>query len=302
MQFVLSRMNDIYIYDFLEYLMTEKQYSPNTISSYRVDLFQFFEIVDCEFSELTEQDLMDYLKFLKENYKENSYLRKVSVVKSFNKYLLSEKNIECKYISLLKVAKREKRLVKFLTVEQIASFLNSLNTSTDLEIRNKAMFETLYSTGIRVSELVDLKLSNVNLTKKVVRVYGKGNKERLVIINDTAKNSLEKYIKNSRIKLIESPTDYLFVSSTGNKLTRQGFSFILKSQCKKAGIEVVSPHIFRHSIATHMLQNGADLRLIQMILGHENISTTEIYTHVNKRKLVEEYNKNFNISNLEDEE
>lgn len=295
-------MNDIYIYDFLEYLMTEKQYSPNTISSYRVDLFQFFEIVDCEFSELTEQDLMDYLKFLKENYKENSYLRKVSVVKSFNKYLLSEKNIECKYISLLKVAKREKRLVKFLTVEQIASFLNSLNTSTDLEIRNKAMFETLYSTGIRVSELVDLKLSNVNLTKKVVRVYGKGNKERLVIINDTAKNSLEKYIKNSRIKLIESPTDYLFVSSTGNKLTRQGFSFILKSQCKKAGIEVVSPHIFRHSIATHMLQNGADLRLIQMILGHENISTTEIYTHVNKRKLVEEYNKNFNISNLEDEE
>lgn len=295
-------MNDIYIYDFLEYLMTEKQYSPNTISSYRVDLFQFFEIVDCEFSALTEQDLMDYLKFLKENYKENSYLRKVSVVKSFNKYLLSEKNIECKYISLLKVAKREKRLVKFLTVEQIASFLNSLNTSTDLEIRNKAMFETLYSTGIRVSELVDLKLSNVNLTKKVVRVYGKGNKERLVIINDTAKNSLEKYIKNSRIKLIESPTDYLFVSSTGNKLTRQGFSFILKSQCKKAGIEVVSPHIFRHSIATHMLQNGADLRLIQMILGHENISTTEIYTHVNKRKLVEEYNKNFNISNLEDEE
>lgn len=284
-------MNSSLIDAFITYLQLERRMSINTCSSYQTDLIQFDKFINCKIEDVNKQQLHEYVSYLKTAYKENSYLRKVAAIKSFNKYLETNNLGSNQQIELLTVKKKEKRLPKFLTQEQIDSFLDQFEYGDDIQNRDKAMFETLYCTGMRVSEIINVKYTDVNLENGTIRVVGKGNKERIVILNQSSVESLNRYIYSNRIKLQTGNTNILFLNSKGAPLTRQGFNYILKKHASNAGITEISPHIFRHSIATHMLNNGGDLRMIQMLLGHANISTTEVYTHVNNKKILEEYEK-----------
>lgn len=284
-------MNEHLIDSFLSYLKLERRLSENTCNSYRIDLLQFDTFINKKIEDLTKDDIDRYIQYLQTAYKENSYLRKVAALKSLNKYLRDYKLGSNDQIELLVAKKREKRIPKFLSQEQIDLFLNQFNGSKSIDIRNQAMFETLYATGMRVSEIINVKVTDVNLENGTIRVVGKGNKERIVILNQSSISCLETYIHSARAKLQEDYTDILFLNNKGKPLTRQGFNFILKKYANNVGITEISPHIFRHSIATHMLNNGGDLRMIQLLLGHANISTTEVYTHVSKQKILEEYDE-----------
>lgn len=282
-------MNEKLIDKFILYLKLERRLSVNTCSSYQTDLVQFDQFFKKKIKDITKKELDSYIEYLHKAYKESTYLRKIAALKSFNKYLINYDLGGNQHIELLEAKKREKRMPKFLTQDQIDIFLNQLSDETPSKARDKAMFETLYSTGVRVSEIIKIKITDVNLENGIIKVLGKGNKERVVILNHTSIDSLDVYIKKYRVKLMKKTTDFLFLNNNGNPLTRQGFSYILKRYAKQVGINDISPHIFRHSIATHMLNNGGDLRMIQMVLGHANIATTEIYTHVSKEKVLKEY-------------
>lgn len=284
-------MNERLITEFIRYLKLERRLSENTCDAYRIDLMQFDRFVRKPIVDLDKDDIDRYVEYLRSAYKENTYLRKVAALKSLNKYLRDYKLGANDQIELLVAKKREKRIPKFLTQTQIDTFLNQFKLGTDIETRDKAMFETLYCTGMRVSEIINVKVSDVNIENGTIRVIGKGNKERVVIINESSVESLDLYIHRSRTRLQTELTDILFLNSKGKPLTRQGFNYILNKHAANVGITEISPHIFRHSIATHMLNNGGDLRMIQMLLGHANISTTEVYTHVSKQKSLEEYTK-----------
>ncbi|WOO89156.1 tyrosine recombinase [Mollicutes bacterium LVI A0078] len=284
-------MNEPLIDSFLSYLKLERRLSENTCNSYRIDLMQFDTFINKPIAQLSKEDIDRYIKYLQTAYKENSYLRKVAALKSLNKYLRDYNLGSNDQIELLVAKKREKRIPKFLTQDQIDLFLNQFNGSKPIDIRNQAMFETLYATGMRVSEIINVKVTDVNLENGTIRVVGKGNKERIVILNQSSVTCLETYIYSARTKLQEDYTDILFLNNKGKPLTRQGFNFVLKKYASNVGITEISPHIFRHSIATHMLNNGGDLRMIQLLLGHANISTTEVYTHVSKQKILEEYDE-----------
>lgn len=282
-------MNEHLINSFITYLKLERRLSENTCNSYLIDLMQFDQQVNLLITDLTTEQINQYISYLRTSYKENSYLRKVAALKSFNKYLRLNNLGYNEQIDLLIAKKREKRIPKFLSQKDIDRFLNQLTMDSPIDARNKAMFETLYCTGMRVSEIINIKLSDVKLENRNIRVFGKGSKERIVILNESAFESLNEYIYKFRVHLQTELSDYLFLNKNGKKLTRQGFNFILKKHAQIVGIDNISPHIFRHSIATHMLNNGGDLRMIQMLLGHANISTTEVYTHVSKQKIIEEY-------------
>lgn len=284
-------MNEHFIDSFISYLKLERQLSENTCNSYRIDLMQFDSFMNKSITDMTKDDLDRYVEYLKSGYKENSYLRKIAALRSLNKYMRNYNLGSNDQIELLVAKKREKRIPKFLSQDEIDKFLNALSNDTPIEQRDKAMFETLYSTGMRVSEIINVNVTDVNLENGTIRVIGKGNKERIVIINDSSALSLNQYIYNGRIKLQSELSNILFLNNKGKPMTRQGFNFILKKHAANVGITEISPHIFRHSIATHMLNNGGDLRMIQMLLGHANISTTEVYTHVSKQKILEEYAK-----------
>ncbi len=284
-------MNEHLIDNFISYLKLERRLSENTCNSYRIDLMQFDAFANKEIAKLSKDDIDRYIKYLHTAYKENSYLRKVAALKSLNKYLRDYNLGSNDQIELLVAKKREKRIPKFLTQEQIDLFLNQFEGSKPIDIRNQAMFETLYATGMRVSEIINVKVTDVNLENGTIRVVGKGNKERMVILNQSSVSCLETYIYSARTKLQEDYTDILFLNNKGKPLTRQGFNFVLKKYANNVGITEISPHIFRHSIAAHMLNNGGDLRMIQLLLGHANISTTEVYTHVSKQKILEEYDE-----------
>lgn len=295
-------MNEHLIAEFINHLKLERRLSENTCNAYQIDLMQFDLFVSKPISQLTKDEIDNYVDYLHTAYKENSYLRKIAALKSLNKYLRDYNLGSNDQIDLLVAKKKEKLIPKFLTQEQIEVFLNQFKIGTDIETRDKAMFETLYSTGMRVSEIINIKVSDVNLDNGTIKVTGKGNKERIVIINQSSIDSLDIYIHNSRIKLQTDATDILFLNSKGKPLTRQGFNYILSKHASNIGITEISPHIFRHSIATHMLNNGGDLRMIQILLGHANISTTEVYTHVSKQKILEEYSKMHPLAKENDNE
>ena len=187
--------------------------------------------------------------------------------------------------------KLEKKLPVYLTVEEVDNLLD-INTSTAYDLRNKAMLEVLYATGVRVSELCDLQMSNLFLDDGIIKVFGKGSKERLVPINETAIKYLREYLRFSRDSLLGTKdSEYVFISSRHTRITRQAFFKFLKKLCEEKGIKKnISPHILRHSFATHLLNNGAYLRIVQELLGHSDIQTTQIYTHLSNEKLEEEYN------------
>lgn len=286
----ISDNNKDILKNYQNYLLTIKHLSDNSISSYVLDVFKYIDFLKVDCLKIKKDDIIRYLEFLdKEKYSIYSVERKISSIKNFHSFLSKE-------FSLLDVSETiehprfYKKLPNVLSIEEVDNLLDiSLNTAYDY--RNKAMLELMYATGLRVSELVNLEFSNVDMDEKIVRCFGKGNKERIVPIGDVALKYLDIYLNYYRDSLKKKKIcNKLFLNNHGGALTRQGFLKILKGIAKNKGINKnITPHTLRHSFATHLLNNGADLRSIQMMLGHNNLSTTQIYTNINNETLRENY-------------
>lgn len=283
--------NDKLIEDFLRYLLIDKGYSKNTISSYKQDLDRFsVYFKNKDIKNIDNTDLKEYIKIL--NLNEKSISRTISCLKSFYKFLIIEKIVKNNPTDGLYMPKVRKSLPNVLAVEEVTLLLN-IKLSDDFSYRNKAMLELMYATGLRVSELVELKLSDIDFNDDIIRIMGKGSKERIIPIGDFAKDYLLEYINKHRGNMLKKMnTDYVFLNNHGKKMTRQGFFKIIKKLAKDAGINTdISPHTLRHSFASHLLKYGADLRTIQELLGHSDISTTQVYTHIANEELRKNYDE-----------
>lgn len=285
-----------FLRDFLTYLSVEKGLSKNTIESYSIDLRKFQDFLlqkNKSFSSFTKTDVVDFIETLRsEGYSTSSICRYISSIKGLCKYLIIENIIKEDPSENLQTPKRWERLPKSLTISEIISFLE-LDTPIDKPtmIRDSVMLELLYSSGLRVSELVSLKVEDINLEAGFIRVLGKGSKERIVPVNMRAIGRLKSYLRKERLEILKKrQSSYLFVTGRGRPLTRQRFWQAIKALGKKKGIEL-SPHTLRHSFATHLLEGGADLRSVQKMLGHSDISTTQIYTKVTTERLKKVYTK-----------
>lgn len=285
--------------EYTSYLGSEKMKSNNTINSYASDVLNYLYYLENvknidDIKVVTTEDVKDYLKYLKKmGYSPSSMARSLSTLKSFHKFLVLEHYIKHNPTISISTPKLDKKLPTVLSVDEVMTLLNSLNDDTPYNARNRAMIEVMYGTGLRVSELVALKLNELHLTSKMISTTGKGSKERIVPINDYATKVLRDYIVKYRPELVKNGKDnnYIFLNNQGQPLSRQSFFIILKKLAKDAGIEKdISPHTLRHSFATHLLEAGTDLRYIQEMLGHEDISTTQIYTHLSKQKIKSVYN------------
>ncbi|NLP49175.1 site-specific tyrosine recombinase XerD [Bacillus sp. RO1] len=283
--------------DFIHFLVVEKGLASNTVVSYERDLKSYLLYLN-KVEEMTSLDavtrstIIQFLKFLTENGKSSKTIaRHIASIRSFHQFLLREKVTTQDPTVHIDRPKQEQKLPQVMSLEEVQALLDSPDTTKVFGIRDKAMLELLYATGMRVSELISLNLSDVHLTMGFVRCIGKGNKERIIPLGSMAQNAINNYIEESRSQLIKKKTtDALFVNLYGNRLTRQGFWKILKKLTKEAGIEKeLTPHTLRHSFATHLLENGADLRAVQEMLGHADISTTQIYTHVTKTRMKDVY-------------
>ncbi len=274
-----------------EYLYTEYSSSKNTRNSYAYDLILFAKFFfGKNITYLKKEDIQEYLRTSNKTAKTKAHY--LTTINNFYKYLVYNDVISFNPCEGIKMPKLEKKLPDYLTVEEVDKLLD-VKTSTIYEKRNKAMLEVLYATGIRISELCDLKMSNLYLNDDLIKVMGKGSKERIVPINTVAKKALEDYLNYGRGDLLETKiSDYVFISSRHTRITRQAFFKYLKKLCEEKEIKKnISPHILRHSFATHLLNNGADLRIVQELLGHSDIATTQIYTHLSNEKLEQEYDK-----------
>ncbi|HYA11661.1 MAG TPA: site-specific tyrosine recombinase XerD, partial [Thermodesulfovibrionales bacterium] len=275
---------------FLTYLSVEKGLSKNTIASYSIDLRKFQDFLlskEKGFSAFSRADIIDFIERLRdEGYSLSSICRYISSVKGLCKYLLVENIIKDDPSETLQAPKRWERLPKSLSISEIRSFLGlSLSVEKPTMMRDSVMLELLYSSGLRVSELVSLKLEDIHLEAGFLRVLGKGSKERIVPVNMRAIGKLKIYLNQQRPEILkEKQSPYLFVTGRGRPLTRQRFWQTIKALGRKKGIEL-SPHTLRHSFATHLLEGGADLRSVQKMLGHSDISTTQIYTKVTAERI-----------------
>ena len=278
-----------YINKYLDYLKYERKLSNNTILSYENDLKDLYKYFKENIIKVTYQDLIKYINTIS-NLNARSIAHHITVINSFYQFLVLNEDIKNNPAENINIPKLPKKLPEFLTIEEINKLLN-VDLKDAYSYRNKAMLETLYATGLRISELINLRFSNIDLNNNLIRVMGKGSKERIVPINDVATKYLSIYINDYRNQILKlKQSDYLFISNAKKPITRQGFFKIIKKECERAGIKKdVSPHILRHSFATHLLANGADLRVIQELLGHSNIVTTEIYTHVVNDKIKKDY-------------
>jgi integrase/recombinase XerD len=291
------KLNENLINDFIDYLRFERRLSKNTIVSYQRDLEKYRFFLNSskikEILNVNNDQILYFLEFLYKTQNSSSVSRILSTLRTFYKYLVRDGKIQKNPFSSIKNPKMPKKILEILDEQEVKKFLESIPSSSYLELRDKAMFELLYSCGIRVSEIVDLKLSDIDFDEGLIRFIGKGNKERITPVGDTAKDCLEKYIRAARYNLErERKSENVFLNRNGQKLTRQGFWKILKKYAGKVNTgKNLYPHLFRHSYATHMLERGADLRIVQELLGHSSISTTEIYTNINKKHVKETYFK-----------
>jgi len=281
--------NQDWIDRFLQYLRIEKGVAENTIQSYKHDLAMYQEhLGNTTLVEVKPPAVSAFLKFLyTRKLKPRSATRAFAAVRGLHKFLILEKATEENPTISIERPKWWKPLPNVLALEEVDRLLASPSADTPKGIRDRAMLEVLYATGLRVSELIGLKLEGVNTDAGFVRCTGKGSKERLVPIGASAAEAVSAYLRARRVR---TPTDYLFLNHRGKKLSRMGFWKILRSYGLQAGIrKKLTPHVLRHSFATHLLEHGADLRAVQTMLGHSNISTTEIYTHVMRERLKEIY-------------
>jgi integrase/recombinase XerD len=284
------------IEQFTDVIWMERGLSENTLAAYRTDLKNFVSWIAKKSTTQLQDKLinadremiMRYLSELEQQaISSRSRARLLSSLRRFYAYLLREKKIDIDPVALIDSPKLGRALPKTLTEDDVEALLMAPDTSTLLGLRDRVLFEVLYATGLRVSELVELQLNQVNLQQGVIRVTGKGNKERLVPLGEEAIAWLNRYLSATRTDLLKGQvSDALFVTKRGGAMTRQAFWYLIKRYASQANIEsTISPHTLRHAFATHLLNHGADLRVVQMLLGHSDLSTTQIYTHVAKARL-----------------
>ncbi|MCL6443721.1 MAG: site-specific tyrosine recombinase XerD [Alicyclobacillus sp.] len=285
-----------WVVQFLEYLAVERGLSANTLESYQRDLLSFIAYLmngpKIALHEVKRQHIVAYLSHLHAQGRANATIsRNLASLRSFYHYLVREELLPTDPTLQVETPKIEKRLPKVLSIHEVDLLLNAPNASVAAGARDKAMLELLYATGIRVSELVSLKVGDVNLSTGFLRCLGKGAKERIIPIGEVAQQALLHYLRHARQHLLKGTDDHaLFLNHHGTQMSRQGFWKILKKYSREAGIlKDITPHTLRHSFATHLLERGADLRAVQEMLGHADISTTQIYTHVTRGRLKEVY-------------
>ncbi|XEO93100.1 site-specific tyrosine recombinase XerD [Latilactobacillus sakei] len=289
-------MDDL-IQDYLHYLKIERGLSENTRQSYRQDLKQYQQFLESQKLPTFTEDRFVVLNFLQAqtaaHKAQSSIARSISTLRKFYQYLTREGHIQKDPMLQIDSPKQGRHLPAVLSSEEIERLLKTPDTSTPLGLRDRAILEVLYATGLRVSELVHLKLTDLHLSLGLIQTLGKGDKERIIPIGDVAVDWINQYLERSRNQLTKGKNSpYLFVNFHGNGLTRQGIWKNLKAIVQAAGIEKdVTPHTLRHSFATVLLENGADLRIVQELLGHSDISTTQIYTHISKKHLTEVYQR-----------
>ncbi|MFC1884579.1 site-specific tyrosine recombinase XerD [Thermodesulfobacteriota bacterium] len=281
---------------FINYLRIERGLSSNTVQAYSRDLTKFSEYLN-EIKrtpfDISKEEISAYVVILNKKFSSRSVARNVSSIKMFFRFLASEGLIETNPARLVETPRLPRKLPKFLNRKEVDLLLSQPDSSTKLGRRDRAMLEILYATGLRVSELVSLKVLDVNLEAGFVRTMGKGSKERVVPLGQKAMDALKDYLEESRFALSKGANpSYLFLNSRGKPISRQGFWKIIKAYGIRANIKKkISPHSIRHSFASHLLEGGADLRSVQILLGHSDISTTQIYTHVTRERLRELHEK-----------
>ena len=284
------------INDFNDYLKIERGFSMNSISSYKEDISKFNKFIDNSKSplEVSSDDIKEFLQKISKEMNSSSQSRIISGLRSFFEFLIFEKYISQNPLRLIESPKISRKLPDTLSIEEIDLLISNLDLSKEQGERNLAIIELLYGCGVRVSELIDLKISDLFFNENFIKVTGKGNKQRLIPIGNITKQNVNNYLQNSRnkIKVVNAFNDHVFLNRRGKNLTRAMIFTIVKNLAKKANFsKSISPHTFRHSFATHLLENGADLRTIQQLLGHESITTTEIYMHLDNKYLSEALNK-----------
>ncbi|MCP4683072.1 MAG: site-specific tyrosine recombinase XerD [Desulfobacterales bacterium] len=275
---------------FINYLRVERGLAENTIEAYSRDLLRFFRFLEKNNlapSDVSQDQTRQYTRTLAKTLSPTSVARNISAIKTFFRFLVSEGRIKSNPARLVESPKLPLRLPEVISQEETERLLAQPDTANAIGLRDGAMLETLYATGLRVTELINLKMSNINLEAGYVRTLGKGSKERIVPMGDKAMTAIKEYLSNGRPRLSKKGiSPYLFLNSRGQNLSRQGFWKIIKKYGIKAGIKKkITPHGIRHAFATHLLDAGADLRSVQVMLGHADISTTQIYTHVSRERL-----------------
>ena len=277
--------------EYIDYINIERQLSKNTLDVYKRDLIDFFEFVNKEYTNVTKDDIISYIKSINDK-NPKTINRHIVTLRNYFKYLNKIGKIKENPCDDITGLKTPKSVPHVLSEEDIDKLLD-IKCSNAFDYRNKAMLELLYSSGLRISELLDLSVNDIDFNMNIVRCFGKGSKERIVPIDDIACEYLDMYINVYRNTLIKNKvTDILFLNSRGDRLSRQGFFKILKEIALEKGLDKdISPHKIRHSFATHLINHGADLRSVQTMLGHENIKTTQIYTHVSNNYVKENYDE-----------
>ena len=299
---------------YMNHIKLEKRLAMNSVEAYERDLTDFLEYLDSRGICLTQADSVNISEYVihlsrDKDFSDRSLARSISSLRGFLKFLLEDDYIIPEMLEILEPVKLKKSLPVFLTYDELQKLFSVIDTSTASGFRDRTMLEMFYSSGLRVSELVDLRIGNVFRPQQLLRVFGKGSKERIVPYSDDAARYLHEYLDRMRHTLMKKGdfNDYVFINNRGSKLTRQGIWKKLKEFAALAGItKDISPHKLRHTFATHLLEGGADLRSVQMLLGHSSINTTEIYTHVEQEAIHREFDRkhpreNINFEDKEDE-
>lgn len=296
---MLKKETEKTIHNYLDYLKYQKNYSDYTIDNYCRDILEFFDYLDREvldYKSVVYSDLRFFLMYLKDEKKDknSSIDRKLSSLRGFYQYLANEGIVSNNVFSLLNGPKKEKKLPRYFEYNELESLFEACDLSNALGQRDRLILEMLYATGVRVGELVSIKVSDINFSSRTILILGKGNKERIVPYGDYCEEILKLYLKDGYLSLNNQNSPYLFLNARGGKLTERGVRYLLEEIIKKTSVQKnISPHMIRHSFATHLLNQGCDLMTVQKLLGHESIKATQIYTHVTTDRLRSVYQNSF---------
>lgn len=283
--------------EYLNYLENIRKYSRETVKNYESDILQFFDFCDScseSFLKINYQFARDYLRYLKEELdeKSSSVSRKISALRSFYDFLIVEKIVQVNYFKLVKLPKKEKKLPRFFEYQELESMFLIPDLSTSLGQRDRLVLEMLYATGVRVSELVSIQLSDIDMRQCHIKITGKGKKDRFVYYGDVCKEALDLYLEDGRCDLNTKNSNYLFLNHLGGMLTTRGVRYLLDKIIRQTSLSKnISPHMIRHSFATHLLNEGCDLLSVQELLGHESLKATSIYTHITTDRMKDVYLK-----------
>ena len=296
------------INEYLEYLKYQKNYSDYTVLNYKNDILEFFDYLSREslnYKTIEYSDIRFYLMYLKEEkHDDNSSVsRKLSSLRGLYKYLANEKIVKSNVFSLVNAPKKSKKLPRYFEYNELEELFLVPDTNTSLGQRDLLLLEMLYATGVRVGELVNIKVKDIDLGRRNIIILGKGNKERFVTYGEYCEDILKRYLNDGYILLNKNNLDYLFLNNNGGNLTERGVRYILDELIKKTSInKKISPHMIRHSFATHLLNEGCDLLTVQKLLGHESIKATQVYTHVTTDRLREVYFRSFPRAHIDNKE